>query len=132
MNYEDIIERYSDYDNWEEGENKAVSAEEENFMINCLKEKFRKGEIINSVEFSLIFNDEIFPYEWGEIEEERRHGWVVRDFIISIEDNEHYMVHSWHHDDCGMEFESQIPCRCYYKEVKVMKWVCEPEEDNCE
>ena len=130
MDYEDIVERYTDHKNWVEGENTTVSKEEENFMINHLKEKFRNKEIIDSFEFDLIFNWEIFPYHYGEIIEEGRHGWVVREYIIEIEDNEYYMTYFWHHDDYGMgDYEPQEPCRCFYKEVKVMKWVCEGEEE---
>ena len=130
MNYEDIVERYVNRENWAKGENIAVSKEEENFMINHLKEKFRNKETIDSFEFDLIFNCEIFPYHYGEIIQEGRHGWIVREYIIEIEDNEYYMTYFWHHDDYGIErYESQEPHRCFYKEVKVMKWVCEEEEE---
>ena len=47
MDYEDIVERYTDHKNWVEGENTVVSKEEEDFMINHLKEKFRNKETID-------------------------------------------------------------------------------------
>jgi hypothetical protein len=131
MDYENIIERFMDNNNWdEEGKNTAVSKEEEDFMISHLKERFRNGEFIDYDEFNLIFNWEIFSYDCGNIVGEGRHGWVIKEYIIHIEDDEHYMVTFWYHDDYGVEeYDPQEPRRCYYIEVKVMKWVCE-EENN--
>jgi hypothetical protein len=130
MDYKDIVERFTDRENWsEDGINTMVSKEEEDFMINHLKEMFRNGETVDDLD--LIFGWDLFHYDYGDIVGEGRRGWVIREYIIDIEDDEHYMVHFWQHDDYGIEeYEPQVPRRCYYKEVKVMKWVCEGEDNE--
>lgn len=129
FNYEDILDRFMDNNNWENGENVAVSKEEEDYLKQEVINKFRKGEMLSSGEIEYIFEYEPFPYEWGDIVDEGRHGWVVYECIFTIEENEHYMMTFWHHDDYGIgDYEAQEPIRCYLKEVKVMKWVCEGED----
>lgn len=131
FNYKDILERFMDDNNWENGENIAITKEEETYLKQEVINKFRKGEMLSSEEIRYVFEYELFPYEWGDIIDEGRHGWVVYECIFTIGENEHYMMTFWHHDDYGIEdYEAQEPIRCYLKEVKVMKWVCEEDNEN--
>lgn len=129
FNYEDILDRYTTHSNWVDGENTAVTKEEEAYLEQTVTNKFRKGETLSSQEIGYVFNYELFPWKMGEILEEGRHGWVLYEYIFDVGDDEHYMMTFWHHDDYGIgDYEAQEPIRCYLKEVKVMKWVCEGED----
>ena len=131
FNYEDILDRYTNQNNWENSENNKVSKEEVAYLEQEITNKFRKGETLSSEEIAYVFNFELFPWETGDIIDEGRHGWVVYEYIFTISDDEHYMMTFWHHDDYGIgDYEKQEPVRCYLKEVKVMKWVCEGDNEN--
>lgn len=129
FNYEDILDRYTTHSNWVDGENVAVTKEEEAYLEQTVTDKFHKREQLSSQEIGYVFNYELFPWEMGEILEEGRHGWVLYEYIFDVGNDEHYMMTFWHHDDYGVgDYEAQEPIRCYLKEVKVMKWVCEGED----
>ena len=94
-----------------------------------MREKFRAGEELSSSEINILLDWEIFPYELGNIIEAISHGYVIREYIFKIEENEHYMLMLACHYDYGVDDYTtpQAPMRCYFKKVAIEKWVCKED-----
>ena len=129
--YMELIENYNNYQ-WASArfhDNEEEANKEMEYIASRLREKFRSGITITSDEIAVLFNYEVFPYETQD-GEYFDHGYIWRDYIFEIEDNENYMMTFAYHDDYGIgDYEAQEPIRCYLKEVKVMKWICEGEDE---
>lgn len=127
MTYDEAIKkiRYREYDGDMEIDELA------NVVTEGMREKFRAGEELSSSEINILLDWEIFPYELGDIIEAIRHGYVIREYIFEIEENEHYMLEFAHHYDYGIDDYAmpQAPKRCYFKKVAVEKWVCAGEDE---
>ena len=97
-----------------------------------MREKFRAGEELSSSEINILLDWEIFPYELGNIIEAISHGYVIREYIFEIAENEHYMLMLACHDDYGVDDYTmpQTPKRCYFKRVAILKWVCTEQEEK--
>lgn len=129
--YMELIENYNNY-KWASArfhDNEEEAEKEMEYIASRLKEKFRSGLTITSDEIAIIFNYEVFPYETQD-GEYFDHGYIWRDYIFEIEDNETYMMTFAYHDDRGIaDNEAQVATKCEHKPVTKFMWV-PVEEDN--
>lgn len=129
--YAELIENYNNYQ-WASArfhDNEEEANKEIEYIASRLKEKFRSGITITSDEIAVLFNYEVFPYETQD-GEYFDHGYIWRDYIFEIEDNETYMMTFAYHDDRGIaDNEAQVATKCEHKPVTKWMWV-PVEEDN--
>lgn len=129
--YAELIENYNNYQ-WASArfhDNEEEANKEIEYIALRLKEKFRSGITITSDEIAVLFNYEVFPYETQD-GEYFDHGYIWRDYIFEIEDNENYMMTFAYHDDRGIaDNEAQVATKCEHKPVTKLMWV-PVEEDN--
>ena len=129
--YAELIENYNNY-KWASArfhDNEEEANKEIEYIASRLKEKFRSGITITSDEIAVLFNYEVFPYETQD-GEYFDHGYIWRDYIFEIEDNETYMMTFAYHDDRGIaDNEAQVATKCEHKPVTKFMWV-PVEEDN--
>ena len=118
-NYDELIERYYDKE--------ELTDEEYAYVEKILLDKVRKGESVSHWEFEYL--DERFFYEYGDITDELRHGWVWREIILKFSENEFYSCNIAYHNDYGFDTdEIDDFCRVEKRNVVVQKWV--PVEEN--
>lgn len=129
--YAELIENYNNYQ-WANArfhDNEEEAEKEMEYIASRLKEKFRSGLTITSDEIVIIFNYEVFPYE-SQDGEYFDHGYIWRDYIFEIEDNENYMMTFAYHDDYGIaDYDAQEATKCEHKRVTKLMWI-PVEEDN--
>ena len=129
--YAELIENYNNY-KWASArfhDNEEEANKEIEYIASRLKEKFRSGITITSDEIAVLFNYEVFPYETQD-GEYFDHGYIWRDYVFEIEDNENYMMTFAYHDDRGIaDNEAQVAIKCEHKPVTKFIWV-PVEEDN--
>ena len=132
MTYNEAIEKINNTRSWDYKNSEVEMELLANIVTEGMKEKFRAGESLSTQEQSVLLDWEIFPYEWGDIVEVLRHGYIVREYIFEVDEDENYMLTFEWHEDYGIQIvDYETPARCYYKDVVVKKWVCEEEnEDN--
>lgn len=123
--YTRLIEDYCNY-RWATDrlyDNEEEAQKEIDYITLRMKEKFRAGLAFSSKEIRILIRYEIFPYECQD-GENFDHGYIWRDYIFDVDENEHYMMTFAWHDDYGVpEWDSQEGVKCEYKEIKMMKWV---------
>ena len=128
--YAELIENYNNYQ-WASArfhDNEEEANKEMEYIASRLKEKFRSGITITSDEIAVLFNYEVFPYETQD-GEYFDHGYIWRDYIFEIEDNETYMMTFAYHDDRGIaDNEAQAAVKCEHKPVTKFMWV--PVEED--
>lgn len=128
--YMELIENYNNYQ-WASTrfhDNEEEANKEIEYIASRLKEKFRSGIKITSDEIAVLFNYEVFPYETQD-GEYFDHGYIWRDYIFEIEDNETYMMTFAYHDDRGIaDNEAQVAIKCEHKPVTKFMWV--PVEED--
>lgn len=119
MTYQDYLEKADDVDisEWTD--------EEWEDFIRLATEEVRAGRPICWFTFDKLFD--YYDYEYGDILEEFRHGWVLKEMILKISENENYMVSVASHDDYGWEYDEQVLEPVELREVKVKKWVSKNE-----
>ena len=124
MTYQDYLEKADEVDvsEWTD--------EEWEDFIKLATEEVRAGRPICQFTFDRLF--EYYSYEDGDILEEFRHGWVLKEMILKISENENYLATVASHDDCGWEYDEQVLGPVELREVKVKKWVNknEPVEEE--
>lgn len=129
--YMELIENYNNYQ-WASTrfhDNEEEANKEMEYIALRLREKFRSGITITSDEIAVLFNYEVFPYE-SQDGEYFDHGYIWRDYIFEIGDNETYMMTFAYHDDRGIaDNEAQVATKCEHKPVTKFMWV-PVEEDN--
>ena len=119
MTYQDYLGKSDEIDvsDW--------TAEEQEEFEKLIIEEIRAGREICPFAFDYLI--EGIDYDYGEILEEHRHGWVLRELIIKISDSENYMATVLHHDDYGLEYDEQVLEPVELREVKVKKRVSKGE-----
>lgn len=129
--YMELIENYNNC-KWASArfhDNEEEANKEMEYIASRLKEKLRSGITIASDEIAILFNYEVFPYE-SQDGEYFDHGYIWRDYIFEIEDNETYMMTFAYHDNYGIpEYDAQVATKCEHKPVTKLMWV-PVEEDN--
>lgn len=128
--YMELIENYNNYQ-WASArfhDNEEEANKEMEYIASRLKEKFRSGITITSDEIAVLFNYEVFPYETQD-GEYFDHGYIRRNYIFEIGDNETYMMTFAYHDDRGIvDNEAQVAIKCEHKPVTKFMWV--PVEED--
>lgn len=128
--YMELIENYNNYQ-WASArfhDNEEEANKEMEYIALRLREKFRSGITITSDEIAVLFNYEVFPYE-SQDGEYFDHGYIWRDYIFEIGDNETYMMTFAYHDDRGIaDNEAQVAIKCEHKPVTKFMWV--PVEED--
>lgn len=119
MTYQDYLDKSDEIDvsDWTE--------EEQDEFEKLIIEEIRAGREICPFAFDYLI--EGIDYDYGEILEEHRHGWVLRELIIKISDSENYMATVLHHDDYGLEYDEQALEPVELREAKIMQWVSKDE-----
>lgn len=119
MTYQDYLDKSDEIDvsDW--------TAKEQEEFEKLIIEEIRVGREICPFAFDYLI--EGVDYDYGEILEEHRHGWVLKELIIKISDSENYMATVLHHDDCGLEYDKQVLEPVELREIKIMKWVSKDE-----
>lgn len=117
--YDELIERY--------GEGEELTDEEYIYIEKILCDKVRKNESISHLEFEYL--DECFFYEYGDTTDEIKHGWVWKEIIFRLSENEFYSCCIAYHDDYGFDVdEIDDIYRVEKRNVVVQKWV--PVEED--
>lgn len=119
MTYQDYLDKADNVDVFE------FTDEEWEDFIRLATEEVRAGRPICWFTFDKLF--EYYSYEDGDILEEFRHGWVLKEMILKINENENYMASVASHDDHGWEYDEQALEPVELREIKVKKWVSKNE-----
>lgn len=117
--YEELLERWNDYDN-------PLSEEEANELFEMIYDKVEAGETLVEAELSIIMEGDRVDTEILEV---GRKGWVAMRGIYEIR-GRYWAIDYWDNDMCGWDCEEQVVQEVVEKAVVRKEWSFVKEELN--
>lgn len=115
------------FDKWHD---EKIEDDEIIYLALHAKKRIEAGESVNGTEVDQFCNYYDFDYEYGDVIDFIRHGWVTREMLVSIGDKT-YMAIAYYHDDYGRENDDELIFEeVELQEVVVKKWVPVKREDK--
>lgn len=117
--YEELLERWNDYDN-------PMSAEEVDELFEMVYDKVEAGETLVEAELDVVMEGTMVDKEILDV---GRKGWVEMRGIYEIR-GRYWAVDYYYNDMCGTEYEEQILEEVVEKAVVRKEWSFVKEELN--
>lgn len=117
--YEELLERWNDYDN-------PMSAEEVDELFEMVYDKVEAGETLVQAELTVFMEGNAIDTEILDV---GRKGWIQMRGIYEFR-GRYWAVDYWDNDMCGWEYDEQVVKEVVEKEVVRKEWSFVKEELN--
>lgn len=117
--YEELLERWNDYDN-------PLSEEEVDELFEMVYDKVEAGENLVAAELSVIMEGSAVD---SEILAAGRKGWIEMRGIYEIR-GRYWAIDYYDNDMCGWECDEQVLQEVEQKEVVRTEWVFKNDSPN--
>lgn len=115
MDYEELVEKYLNYE--------EISDEEFNFLIGSIEDKIINQEPIGGLDVKLLLEADFINWSENQIIGTANHGWIKYLCPILIRDK-WYGIELYYHDDRGWDtdIDTQVLKRIGKRKVEIERW----------